>query len=68
MDVISLNLCITIHLACFTLGLGLRTPSKDFWQVIGEKTVNMEAEDKINLLSHLVPRFGSGDEQQEKRR
>ena len=25
----------------------------------------MESEDKINLLSHLVPRFGSGDEAQE---
>jgi hypothetical protein len=37
----------------------LRTPSKEFWQPIGENTADMLIEDKINLLAYLVPRFGS---------
>jgi len=45
-------------------GLGLRTPSPQFWQPIGELTSNMEINDKINLLSYLVPRFGSGQTEQ----
>lgn len=32
---------------------------------MGENTSAMTAENKINLLSHLVPRFGSGDPDQE---
>jgi len=47
-------------------GLGLRTPSPEFWQPIGELTGGMDINDKINLLSYLVPRFGSGSEEQEK--
>ena len=47
------------------LGLGLRTPSAEFWQPVGEATANLVIEDKINLLCHLVPRFGSGDAEQE---
>lgn len=46
-------------------GLGLRTPSPDFWQPIGELTAAMDIDDKINLLSYLVPRFGSGNAEQE---
>jgi len=46
-------------------GLGLRLPSPEFWQPVGENTANMVIEDKINLLSYLVPRFGSGDPEQE---
>mmetsp|Transcript_91317 Transcript_91317/g.262948 ORF Transcript_91317/g.262948 Transcript_91317/m.262948 type:complete len:650 (+) Transcript_91317:174-2123(+) len=46
-------------------GLGLRTPSPEFWQPVGETTSNMIIEDKINLLAHLVPRFGSGNPDQE---
>lgn len=46
-------------------GLGLRTPSPKFWQPIGELTGEMDINDKINLLSYLVPRFGSGSEEQE---
>jgi hypothetical protein len=49
----------------FVTGLGLRTPSPEFWQPVGETTGDMVIEDKINLLSYLVPRFGSGDPQQE---
>eukprot|EP00978_Attheya_sp_CCMP212_P002669 scaffold5469_cov54-Attheya_sp.AAC.1 len=47
------------------MGLGLRTPSKEFWQPIGEKTAAMDPEDKVNLLAYLVPRFGSGDPEQD---
>jgi hypothetical protein len=46
-------------------GLGLRTPSKEFWAPVGENTAAMTAEDKINLLSYIVPRFGSGSAEQE---
>jgi len=46
-------------------GLGLRTPSPDFWQPVGELTGAMDINDKINLLSYLVPRFGSGKVDQE---
>lgn len=46
-------------------GLGLRTPSKEFWVPIGENTAAMEVEEKINLLAYIVPRFGSGDPAQE---
>ena len=47
------------------LGLGLRTPSPDFWQPVGELTGAMDINDKINLLSYLVPRFGSNNAEQE---
>lgn len=46
-------------------GLGLRTPSPQFWQPVGENTGGMEVSDKINLLAYLVPRFGSGNPAQE---
>jgi len=59
-DISQLNLITTSY-----KGLGLRTPSKEFWEPIGMKTANMVAEDKINLLAHLVPRFGSDDPAQE---
>ena len=32
---------------------------------MGETTANMAIEDKINLLAYLVPRFGSGNPEQE---
>ena len=47
------------------VGLGLRTPSPEFWQPIGELTGGIDINDKINLLSYLVPRFGSGQAEQE---
>lgn len=47
------------------IGLGLRTPSPEFWQPVGETTANMAIEDKISLLGYLVPRFGSGNAEQE---
>lgn len=47
------------------IGLGLRTPSKDFWQPVGERTMSMAPDDKVNLLAHIVPRFGIGDAEQE---
>jgi len=46
-------------------GLGLLTPSKEFWEPIGMNTANVELGEKINLLAYLVPRFGSGDADQE---
>lgn len=46
-------------------GLGLRTPSKEFWELVGQRTANMVPEDKINLLAHVVPRFGSGNPAQD---
>lgn len=46
-------------------GLGLRTPSTKFWQPVGELTSSMDINDKISLLSYLVPRFGSGEADQE---
>lgn len=47
------------------MGLGLKKPSEDFWAPVGKLTGAMEAEDKVNLLAHIVPRFGSGDPAQE---
>ena len=44
----------------------MRTPSKEFWEPVGQRTANMVPEDKINLLAHIVPRFGSNDPEQEK--
>ena len=49
----------------FSPGLGLRTPSANFWKPVGELTGNMDIYDKINLLGYLVPRFGSGNPEQE---
>jgi len=46
-------------------GLGLRTPSPQFWKPIGELTGGMNINDKINLLAYLVPRFGSGQAEKE---
>lgn len=46
-------------------GLGLRTPSEEFWVPVGQNTAAMNAEDKINLLSYIVPRFGSENAEQE---
>lgn len=46
-------------------GLGLRTPSKEFWEPVGVETGAMEVEEKISLLSFLVPRCGSGNAEQE---
>ena len=53
------------QLAALNQGLGLQTPSAEFWTPMGQMTGTMEAEDKINLLAHLVPRFGSGNPEQE---
>ncbi|CAJ1904786.1 unnamed protein product [Cylindrotheca closterium] len=46
-------------------GLGLLTPSKEFWEPIGMNTANIALSEKVNLLAYLVPRFGSGDEKQD---
>eukprot|EP00566_Odontella_aurita_P008415 CAMPEP_0113556372 /NCGR_PEP_ID=MMETSP0015_2-20120614/17222_1 /TAXON_ID=2838 /ORGANISM="Odontella" /LENGTH=655 /DNA_ID=CAMNT_0000457725 /DNA_START=272 /DNA_END=2239 /DNA_ORIENTATION=- /assembly_acc=CAM_ASM_000160 len=53
------------QIAALKMGLGLRTPSEEFWMPVGTQTANMDAEDKINLLAHVVPRFGSSDPDQE---
>jgi SAM-dependent methyltransferase len=46
-------------------GLGLRTPSKEFWAPVGESTSAIPVEDKISLLAYIIPCFGSGDAAQE---
>lgn len=48
-----------------TLGLGLRKPSANFWAPVGKLTADMTPEEKINLLSYIVPRFGSGNPAQD---
>jgi SAM-dependent methyltransferase len=53
------------QLAALKQGLGLRTPSNEFWVPIGRNTANMKVEDRISLLSYIVPRFGSGNEKQD---
>jgi hypothetical protein len=46
-------------------GLGLRTPTPEFWEPMGELTGAMPIEEKISLLGHIVPCFGSDDPEQE---
>jgi SAM-dependent methyltransferase len=46
-------------------GLGLKTPSPEFWVPVGENTAAMDLEAKVNLLAYIVPRFGSGNPAQE---
>jgi len=53
------------QIEALNMGLGLRTPSKDFWAPVGRLTSQMKPEDKVSLLSYIVPRFGSGDEMQD---
>lgn len=48
------------------MGLGLLKPDAEFWTPVGTLTAAMEAEEKVNLLAYIVPRFGSGDVEQEK--
>ena len=47
------------------VGLGLRKPSAEFWAPVGKLTAAMTPAEKINLLSYIVPRFGSGDTAQD---
>eukprot|EP00549_Striatella_unipunctata_P018840 CAMPEP_0118688402 /NCGR_PEP_ID=MMETSP0800-20121206/8901_1 /TAXON_ID=210618 ORGANISM="Striatella unipunctata, Strain CCMP2910" /NCGR_SAMPLE_ID=MMETSP0800 /ASSEMBLY_ACC=CAM_ASM_000638 /LENGTH=632 /DNA_ID=CAMNT_0006585659 /DNA_START=53 /DNA_END=1952 /DNA_ORIENTATION=+ len=54
------------QLEALSMGLGLTTPSEEFWVHVGKNTANMQPGDKINLLAYLVPRFGSGNPEQEK--
>jgi hypothetical protein len=53
------------QLDALRMGLGLRPPSIEFWDPIGKQTSKMKLEDKVSLLSYIVPRFGSGDKKQE---
>jgi hypothetical protein len=46
-------------------GLGLRTPTPEFWGPMGELTAAVPVEEKISLLGHIVPCFGSDDPEQE---
>jgi len=46
-------------------GLGLRTPTAEFWVPVGQRTANMVVEERISLLGYIVPRFGSGNPEQE---
>ena len=47
------------------IGLGLKKPSKEFWAPVGQLTMSMGPEEKVNLLAYIVPRFGSNDPKQE---
>jgi len=47
------------------MGLGLLKPDSEFWTPVGTLTAAMEAEEKVNLLAYIVPRFGSGNVEQE---
>jgi len=47
------------QITALKMGLGLRKPSQNFWRPVGELTSAMQAEDKVNLLAYIVPRFGS---------
>jgi len=53
------------QITAMKMGLGLRTPSKDFWELVGQRTAAMDPEDKVNLLAHIIPRFGLDDAEQE---
>ena len=64
-DRIVCGLVLTVVTLFVHSGLGLRTPSAEFWAPVGQNTAAMTAEDKINLLSYIVPRFGSGNAEQE---
>lgn len=46
-------------------GLGLRTPQEEFWKPVGMDTAAIEIDDKISLLSYIVPRFGTNDPAQD---
>ncbi|CAB9511959.1 Methyltransferase domain [Seminavis robusta] len=52
------------QLVALKQGLGLRKPSKDFWEPLGQYTSQMDVEDKISLLGYIVPCFGSNDPDQ----
>lgn len=54
------------QIANLKMGLGLRKPSKEFWAPVGKSTSAMTPEDKVNLLAHIVPRFGSGNPDQDR--
>jgi len=41
------------------MGLGLSKPSESFWKPMGAASADMEPEEKVNILSHIVPRFGN---------
>jgi hypothetical protein len=64
---VSIRCCLNIYYYYHLnkVGLGLRKPSKDFWAPVGRSTSVMTPEDKVNLLAHIVPRFGSGDPAQD---
>jgi len=53
------------QLTALKMGLGLRKPSESFWAPIGQYTAAMDPENKVNLLAHLVPRFGLNNPSQE---
>ena len=43
----------------------MKKPSPEFWKPVGTLTSSMSPEDKVNLLSFIVPRFGSNSPEQE---
>mmetsp|Transcript_29712 Transcript_29712/g.43595 ORF Transcript_29712/g.43595 Transcript_29712/m.43595 type:complete len:649 (-) Transcript_29712:29-1975(-) len=53
------------QITALRMGLGLKKPSEDFWAPVGKLTAKMDAEDKVNLLTYIVPRFGSGNPAQD---
>jgi len=53
------------QMVALKMGLGLRTPSATFWEPVGQLTIDMDPESKVNLLANLVPRFGSENVEQD---
>lgn len=43
----------------------MKKPSPEFWGKVGTLTGPLDADDKVNLLAHIVPRFGSENAEQE---
>lgn len=47
------------QMTALKMGLGLRKPSPEFWEPVGRLTAAMPPEEKVSLLSFIVPRFTS---------
>ena len=49
--------CSDIEIEEFEKALGIKDPGEEFWAPLGENTMDMQAEDKLLLLSECVPHF-----------
>merc|ERR1712146_522598 len=51
--------CSDVELEEFEKALGIKDPGEEFWAPLGQLTMDMQAEDKLILLSECVPHFSS---------